>query len=111
MSTSQNPKTAQKLIIKAAEFLIGRLLKMPGSGVSGVRLRALLKTKSDEHARMLERVLEFSERQVKDVMVPRMEVTAIDINTPFDQMLRIVESTRYSRFPIYHGVLDNVVGI
>jgi len=48
---------------------------------------------------------------VKDVMVPRMEVTAIDINTPFEDMLLIVESTRYSRFPIYQGVLDNVVGI
>ena len=111
MSTSQDPKTVQKIIIKAAEFLLTRVLKTPGSGVSGARLRALLNTKSDEHARMLERVLEFSERQVKDVMVPRMEVTAIDINTPFDQMLRVVESTRYSRFPIYQGVLDNVVGI
>jgi putative hemolysin len=111
MPTSQNPKTVQKVISKAAEFLLTRVLKTPGSGVSGARLRALLNTKSDEHARMLERVLEFSERQVKDVMVPRMEVTAIDINTPFDQMLRVVESTRYSRFPIYHGVLDNVVGI
>ena len=60
---------------------------------------------------MLERVIEFSERQVKDVMVPRMEVTAIDINTPFDGVLLSVESTRYSRFPIYQGVLDNVVGI
>ena len=79
--------------------------------MSGAGLRALLHTKTDEHARMLERVLGFSERQVKDVMVPRMEVTAIDINTPFDQMLRVVESTRYSRFPIFHGVLDNVVGI
>jgi magnesium and cobalt exporter, CNNM family len=111
MSTSQNPKTVQKVILKAAEFLLTRVLKTPGSGVPGARLRALLYTKSDEHARMLERVLEFSERQVKDVMVPRLEVTAIDINTPFDQMLRVVESTRYSRFPIYQGVLDNVVGI
>src|SRR5215468_1419166 len=111
MSTSQKPKTAQKLIIRTAEFLLRLLLKMPGSGVSGARLRALLNSKSDEHARMLERVLEFSERQVKDVMVPRMEVTAIDINTPFEDMLLIVESTRYSRFPIYQGVLDNVVGI
>src|SRR6516162_2426629 len=111
MSTSQDPKTVQKIIIKAAEFLLTRVLKTPGSGVSGARLRALLNTKTQEHARMLEKVLEFSERQVKDVMVPRMEVTAIDINTPFEDMLLIVESTRYSRFPIYQGVLDNVVGI
>jgi putative hemolysin len=81
------------------------------TGASDAELRALLNSKTQEHARMLERVLEFSERQVKDVMVPRMEVTAIDINTPFEDMLLIVESTRYSRFPIYQGILDNVVGI
>jgi CBS domain containing-hemolysin-like protein len=75
-------------------------------------LRALLHgSKRHEHLRMLERVLEFSERQVKDVMVPRIEVTAIDINTAFDEMLLVVESTRYSRFPIFQGALDNVVGI
>ncbi len=74
-------------------------------------LRALLNSKRHEHSRMLERVLEFTERQVRDVMVPRMEVTAIDMTTPFDEILLIVESTRYSRFPVYQGVLDNVVGI
>jgi putative hemolysin len=79
---------------------------------SEAELRALLNSKKGyEHSQMLERVLEFSQRQVKDVMVPRIEVTAIDINTPFDEILLIVESTRYSRFPIYQGVLDNVVGI
>src|SRR5262249_31566822 len=79
---------------------------------SDAEIRALIDSnKRHEHARMLQRVLEFSERQVKDVMVPRMEVTAIDINSSFDALLRVVESTRYSRFPIYQGALDNVVGI
>jgi putative hemolysin len=79
---------------------------------SDAELRALLDSnKRHEHSRMLQRVLEFSERQVKDVMVPRIEVTAIDINSSFDAILLVVESTRYSRFPIYHGALDNVVGI
>jgi len=44
-------------------------------------------------------------------MVPRIEVTVLDITTPFEEILRVVESTRYSRFPVYQGVLDNVVGI
>ena len=81
------------------------------SSVSDAELRALINSNRHEHSRMLERVLEFSERQVKDVMVPRMEVTAIEIGTPFEEILLVVESTRYSRFPIYQGVLDNVVGI
>jgi putative hemolysin len=79
---------------------------------SDAELRALLNSnRPHEHSRMLQRVLEFSERQVKDVMVPRIEVTAIDITTPLDEILLVVESTRYSRFPIYQGALDNVVGI
>ena len=86
--------------------------EMMAAEASEAELRALLNSnKGSEHSQMLERVLEFSQRQVKDVMVPRIEVTAIDINTPFDEILLIVESTRYSRFPIYQGVLDNVVGI
>jgi len=86
--------------------------EMMATEASEAELRALLNSnKGSEHSQMLERVLEFSQRQVKDVMVPRIEVTAIDINTPFDEILLIVESTRYSRFPIYQGVLDNVVGI
>jgi putative hemolysin len=82
------------------------------ASASNSELRALINSnEGHEHSRMLERVLEFSERQVKDVMVPRMEVTAIDISMPFNEIVTAVESTRYSRFPIYQSVLDNVVGI
>ncbi len=78
---------------------------------SDAELRALLNTKQHAHTAMLQRVLEFSERQVKDVMVPRMEATAIDITTPLEEILLVVENTRYSRYPVYQGALDNVVGI
>jgi putative hemolysin len=101
--------------LKVAGFFFRSVRQLPekaAAGPSDAELRALLNSSKDqEHSRMLERVLEFSARQVKDVMVPRLQVTAIDINTPFDDLLLVVESTRYSRFPIYQGVLDNVVGI
>ena len=81
------------------------------STVSDAELRALINSRRHEHSRMLERVLEFTEPQVKDVMLPRMEVSAIETGTPFEEVLLVVKSTRYSRFPIYQGVLDNVAGI
>ena len=107
------PVTKQGLRIAGFFFRSVRQKPEPTSAVaSAEELRALLTgSEPHEHSRMLERVLEFSERQVKDVMVPRMEVTAIDISTHFDEILLVVESTRYSRFPIYQGALDNVVGI
>jgi putative hemolysin len=79
--------------------------------VSDGELKALINTNRQENMRMVERVLEFSERQIRDVMLPRMQVTALEISTPFDELLAVVESTRYSRFPVFQGVLDNVVGI
>ena len=99
--------------VKAAGFFFRNARDNPdGVAASDAELRALLdSSKRHEHSKMLQRVLEFSERQVKDVTVPRMEVTALDISSSFEEMLTVVESTRYSRFPIYQGVLDNVVGI
>ena len=84
---------------------------LPHAAATEVELRALINSNRQEGMRMLERVLEFSERQVKDVMISRMEVTALDMSTPLEETLRVVESTRYSRFPVFQGVLDNVVGI
>ena len=82
-----------------------------GTVATEAELRAMIDGNREEGARMLERVLQFSERPVKDVMVPRMEVTALEMGTPLEEILLVVESTRYSRFPVYQGVLDNVVGI
>jgi putative hemolysin len=102
--------------LKVAGFFFASVRQTTESGEetdsSDAEIRALLDSnKSHKHSRMLERVLEFSKRQVKDVTVPRIEVTALDISTPLDEILIVVESTRYSRFPVYQGVLDNVVGI
>ena len=65
----------------------------------------------EESTKMLERVLSFSERQVKDVTVPRPEVIALEMGTPIEDILHTVETTRYTRFPVYRSTLDNVAGI
>jgi putative hemolysin len=84
-----------------------------GPTATEAELRALIRGAGGnrDEMKMIERVLEFSELQVKDVMVPRLNVTALEIGSPFEEILRVVESTRYTRFPVYQGVLDNVIGI
>jgi putative hemolysin len=75
-------------------------------------LRAIISAgEGEERTRMLERVLDFSERQVKDAMVPRIQVMALEISTPFEEIVKMVETTRYTRVPVYRGTLDNVAGI
>ena len=87
---------------------------LSGQTATDAELRALIRGargNREDQITMIERVLEFSELQVKDVMISRLNVTALEISSPFEEILRVVESTRYTRFPVYQGVLDNVIGI
>jgi len=106
---------ATRLGISIAGVFYKHVKEPPATPVevaSHAELRALINTGNrEDQVKMLERVLEFSERHVKDVMVPRPEVTALDIATPIEEILQVVETTRYTRFPVYQGVLDNVIGI
>jgi putative hemolysin len=61
--------------------------------------------------KMLHGVFDLGEVRVRDVMVPRTEVVGIEADTPFEEVLRIVAEARHSRFPVYHGELDRVVGV
>ncbi|WP_170172481.1 hemolysin family protein [Hymenobacter rigui] len=60
---------------------------------------------------LLENVFEFNDRMVKQIMVPRTKLSAIDINTPQDAVLETVYNEGFSRIPVYEGNIDNIVGV
>lgn len=60
---------------------------------------------------MLAGVFDFHNKRARDVMRPRTEVAAIPLNANEDETRALVRQERYSRFPVYDGTLDNVVGI
>ncbi|MBW2505360.1 MAG: DUF21 domain-containing protein [Deltaproteobacteria bacterium] len=64
-----------------------------------------------EKRRMLHGVFELAEMRVRDVMVPRTEVVGIEVKTPFEEVVTLASKARHSRFPIYEGDLDRIVGI
>ena len=64
----------------------------------------------DEHRR-LRRALRLNLRQAKQLMVPRPEISAIDIATPLDDVIRLVAQSPYSRLPVYRDSIDNIVGM
>ena len=61
--------------------------------------------------RMLHGVFELSQTRVRDVMIPRTEVVGIDIASSLEQSLTLIRESRHSRFPVYQGGMDNIVGI
>ncbi len=60
---------------------------------------------------LLNSVLEFADRVVKEIMVPRTRVVAIDRDAPPEELTRIVTENPYSRMPVFQGTIDNIVGI
>ncbi|MBM3431509.1 MAG: gliding motility-associated protein GldE [Bacteroidetes bacterium] len=67
-------------------------------------------TTSDER-NILRGVIRFGDISVRQIMKARLDVSGIDIDTPFDQLIQQIESLHYSRLPVYRGSLDEVVGI
>lgn len=63
-----------------------------------------------DQSEMIRNVLDFGDVQAGDVMLPRMQVSAIAVDTPIKDVLRIAAETGYSRYPVYRERIDNVVG-
>lgn len=60
---------------------------------------------------MIEGALNVSELTAGDVMVPRSRIDALDISKPLAELLPVVIETAHSRFPVYEGSRDNIIGI
>ena len=64
-----------------------------------------------EEKSMLAGVLEVSETQVRDVMIPRSQMVVIDIEDEFDEMIRVIVESGHSRFPVTGEDRDEVLGV
>jgi len=60
---------------------------------------------------LLNSVLEFADRVVKEIMVPRTRMVAVDLEATPEELVRIVTENPYSRMPVFHGSVDEIVGI
>ena len=64
-----------------------------------------------EEKSMLSGVLEVSETQVRDVMVPRSQMVVIDIEQDFDEILKLIVESGHSRFPVIGEDRDEILGV
>jgi CBS domain containing-hemolysin-like protein len=85
--------------------------------VTREEIEALLKTgervgaiEETEHE-MVEGVFDLSTTTAREVMVPRVNLIAVDVETPLDELIEVCATNRLTRVPVYQGTLDNVVGI
>ena len=80
-------------------------------------LRALVdKGRETGHIRPMEQeilhnVFAFGEHTVDKLMTPRNEIFAVNLLTPWHELLEMVHKTGHSRIPVWHGTQDNIVGV
>lgn len=60
---------------------------------------------------LIKNVFDFNERFVKNIMVPRTKMSAIELSSPKEELLNTIISEGYSRVPVYDGTIDRIVGI
>ena len=65
---------------------------------------------AEEHE-MISNVFDFGDSQAKDVMIPRVDMTSISINSTYDEIIEIFRKYKYTRLPVYETSVDNVIGI
>jgi putative hemolysin len=60
---------------------------------------------------LIRSVFEFTDTSVKEVMVPRPKMCAIEIDTPIPEVIRLCDENKFSRYPVYRKGLNDIAGI
>lgn len=108
----------------AVLFFLTRLMTAPfganpqeGTLISEEDIKALIETGEEQgvlesgERDMIRSVFALGEKRVHEVMVPRTEIVAIDVNTAPAEVLETVVSAGHSRIPVYEGSSDQIIGV
>ncbi len=66
---------------------------------------------NSEEQGMIQGIVELSETTIKEVIIPRIDVVFIDVDSEQEDLFEILTQSGHSRFPVYQDTIDNVVGV
>lgn len=64
-----------------------------------------------DEKKMIRSIVHFSNTMVREIMIPRVEIDALELETPLDEAARLIRETGHSRLPIYDDEIDRIVGV
>ena len=116
-----------KIIFKPIVFILSAscnlLVKLFGlkeqqnTSVSEDEIKAMISsgvesgTINQKEEELIQAIFTFDNLMVKDIMMPRVNVFMLDINTPISKLKKLIKQQQYTRVPIYDGDKDNIIGI
>ena len=111
-------------VIFIVDHLAGGVLRIFGiksndknSTITEEELRTIVKVSHEEgiiekdERQIIDNLFDFGDTSVKDVMIPRIDMTLADVSSSYDDIISLFRQTMYTRIPIYENTPDNVIGI
>ncbi len=102
------------LLISSTTLVNQRMLKH-GKNFSMDKISQALKLTSEqelsEEKEILEGIVKFGNKNVSEIMKPRIDVVSLDLRTSFQGVLKLIVDSGFSRIPVYSGSFDNIKGI
>ena len=102
-----------KLMVKGGAFM-NRIVTKKQEDISTGDLEKALEIselKEDKDKEMLEGILTFGEKEVSDIMVPRVDITSIEYHATWEEAMMVILDSGFSRIPVYDRSQDTIRGI
>ena len=102
-------------ILVSSTSIIENRLKRNDSNVNIEEISKALDLTDEQHegkeGKILRSIVEFGNTDVKEIMKSRVDVIAVDKETKYSELLKIITSSGYSRIPVFDKQFDNILGI
>lgn len=108
-------------VVNQLSFLVLKLLrvdvKAKGESITEDELRTIVEVSHEEgvieseEKKMINNVFDFGDAVARDVMLPKVNMTFVDVDATYDELMEVFRSEKYTRYPVYEETTDNVIGI
>ena len=66
---------------------------------------------TDRESELIRSAIEFDDVEVEEILTPRVDVVAVEDDIPLEELAQPFAESGYSRLPVYHGTIDNIIGV
>lgn len=102
-----------RLMVKST-FIVNRVITKKEENISTDELEKALEIADVEEGKdkeMLEGILSFGEREAREVMISRVDITALEMHESWEQAMAVILDSGYSRIPVYDKTPDTIKGV
>ncbi len=98
-------------------YLLGVDIKNRNDVITEGELRTIVEVSHEEgvieseEKEMIKNVVDFGDCRAKDIMIPRIDVAEVSIDSSYEEVRKLFEEEKYSRLPVYKDDTDNIIGV